>query len=272
MNSEKREPDWNFFQLRDAIGTGYVKRLEVVGLQFHAHMHRLCEIILVLEGCVTVSIEGTEYMVQAGSMIFIKPNLIHSVRTEDYSHSITCIFASEMIMAISDSLLRYRFTSPLVQNVPDYYRELLNQLDDDVGIGMAKGVLYILSDSFYKQIDYTKTERDSEGASLVRRVIDYVDSNKENKISVQEMAKELNYAPTYLSRYFYKNVGIPFSEYVNRVKIDHVCYLLRNTQEDIATISDKCGYGSSSSFNRNFKEIVGCSPTEYREGYRSNKS
>lgn len=272
MNSEEKKADMNFFQLRDVISTEFVKKLEVVGLQFHAHMHRFCEIILVLDGIITVSIEGTEYVVQAGSMIFIKPNLIHSVRTGGYSYSITCIFAPKMIMAISDSLLRYRFSSPIVQNVPDYYRELLNQLDGDVGIGMAKGVLYILCDHFYKQIDHTKKERDNEETSLVIRVLDYIDSNKENKITVQEVAKELNYSPTYLSRFFYKNVGITFSEFVNRVRIDHVCYMLRNTKEDIAVISNKCGYGSSSSFNRNFKKIVGCSPTEYREGHRPYKS
>ena len=272
MYSEERGHDWNFFQLRDGIGAGYVKKLEVIGLQFHAHMHHFCEIILVLEGNITVAIEGSEYMVQSGSMIFIKPNQIHSVRTDDYSHSITCIFASEMIMAIADPMLRYSFFSPLVQNVPDFCRDLVNQLDDDAEIGITKGVLYVLSHYFYKQIDFTTTEQCGDGASLICKVIEYVDNHVENKISVQEMAKVLNYSPTYLSRYFYKKVGIPFSEYVNRVKIDHVCYMLRNTHDDIAAIADKCGFGSSSSFNRNFKEIVGCSPTEYREGHWPNKS
>ncbi|MBE6586701.1 MAG: AraC family transcriptional regulator [Ruminococcaceae bacterium] len=48
--------------------------------------------------------------------------------------------------------------------------------------------------------------------------------------------------------------------------------MLRNTHDNIAMIADKCGYGSSSSFNRNFKEIVGCSPAEYRKGKLPNKS
>ena len=68
-----------------------------------------------------------------------------------------------------------------------------------------------------------------------------------------------------MSRYFYKMVGTSFSDYVHKVKISRACYLLRNDEGSIAQIAFKCGYESSSSFNRNFRQIVGCSPTEYRE-------
>ena len=85
-----------------------------------------------------------------------------------------------------------------------------------------------------------------------------------NPCTLYQLAKELKYNESYLSRVFLKSVGISFSEYVRNIKINHACYLLRNTKESVYSIAMKCGYATQSSFCRCFKQLVGVTPHEYR--------
>ena len=59
--------------------------------------------------------------------------------------------------------------------------------------------------------------------------------------------------------------NVKYSDYVRNIKISHACYLLRNTRESVIDIASQCGYFSISSFNRNFKQMTGFSPTAYRD-------
>ena len=83
--------------------------------------------------------------------------------------------------------------------------------------------------------------------------------------TLDEVSKELEYSSVYLSRFFHQNTGMPYHEYAQMVKMNHACYLLKNTRWSILDISIQCGYSSLSSFNRSFKRIIGMNPTEYRK-------
>ena len=62
-------------------------------------------------------------------------------------------------------------------------------------------------------------------------------------------------------------------DYVNFVRIQKGCALLRETDLTVAMISDKTGYESVSSFIRNFKRVIGCTPNKWKtdEHYIKNK-
>jgi len=53
-------------------------------------------------------------------------------------------------------------------------------------------------------------------------------------------------------------------EYLNTVRINKACYLLRSTENSILNISEDVGFHSISSFNRYFSRMIGMSPREYR--------
>ena len=59
-----------------------------------------------------------------------------------------------------------------------------------------------------------------------------------------------------------------YTAYVRQVKINRACYLLKNTGVSVTDIVNQCGYVSVATFNHNFKELIGCSPTEYRKKKR----
>ena len=53
-------------------------------------------------------------------------------------------------------------------------------------------------------------------------------------------------------------------EYINQVRIAEACNMLCTTEDSILSISENTGFGSVSSFNRNFQQTVKMSPREYR--------
>ncbi len=254
-----------FYELKHEIGADYFTVERNHDFSFPLHMHRCFEIILLLDGSMTVTIEKKDYALTAGDMIFIKPNFIHSLKTSETSRHVLCIFAPELIAAISDELIKYLLISPVIRNVPDLYRQLFENASEDMDIGGVKGFLYTVSDLFYKQLDFTKEDKATKGKHLLQKMLLYVDENMSRSCSITDLAKHLDYAPSYLSRFFYTNIGIPYSDYVRNIKISHACYLLRNTREGVIDIAAQCGYGAISSFNRNFKQMTSYSPTEYRE-------
>ncbi len=53
-------------------------------------------------------------------------------------------------------------------------------------------------------------------------------------------------------------------EYINLVRVQTACNYLKNTDESIIDIANKCGFTTPSTFNRNFRQVTGVSPSEWR--------
>ena len=118
-------------------------------------------------------------------------------------------------------------------------------------------------------IDPTREYTTSEDSVLLRDMFIYIENNVNRPCTLHDLAAELKYNESYLSRIFVKDVGIPYSEYVRSVKINHACYLLKNTDDSVNLISEKCGYATQSSFNRSFKQFTGINPLEYRNTWKT---
>lgn len=59
-------------------------------------------------------------------------------------------------------------------------------------------------------------------------------------------------------------MGICFAEYLENIRIEKSCELLRNSTDTIVDIAEKTGYNSVYSFRRAFKRLMHISPSDYR--------
>ena len=254
-----------FYELKHDIGADYFTVEQGSDLSFPLHMHRCYEIILLCEGSMNVRIEQREYTLEAGDMILIKPNCVHSLETPATSRHRLCIFSPELISAVSSQLKRHPLLSPVVRRVPHLYRELFEQINESASIAGIKGFLYCLSDLFCKQLDLSREVILSGRDHLIRDALRYVEENLNAPCTLEGVATALGYSGSYLSRVFGDTVGMPFTAYVRHVKINRACYLLKNTRLSVTDIVSQCGYASVATFNHNFSELTGCSPTAYRK-------
>jgi AraC-like DNA-binding protein len=103
--------------------------------------------------------------------------------------------------------------------------------------------------------------------------IDYTKKHYASKIHVVDLAHSCGMSESYFRKVFERYMNMKPMDYVNFIRIQKGCILLRKSDLTVALISDQIGYESVSTFIRNFKRIIGCTPNKWRadEEYSKNK-
>jgi AraC-like DNA-binding protein len=93
----------------------------------------------------------------------------------------------------------------------------------------------------------------------------YVEDRYSEDLSLPDIAGHFGINPSYFSRLFARHTGMPLFSYVNRLRIQKSCTLLKRSGLSILEIAFSVGYNNLSHFNRYFRRIMGESPREYRK-------
>ena len=91
-----------------------------------------------------------------------------------------------------------------------------------------------------------------------------LDSQVKN-IKIENLAKSCHISETHFRRLFTSYMKVSPLEYINTVRIQTACDLLQKTDAPVADIAHKCGFTTNSTFNRNFKQLMGVTPIEWRK-------
>lgn len=100
--------------------------------------------------------------------------------------------------------------------------------------------------------------------SVVTDVLNYLKTGYQENLSLKMLGQKFYINPIYLGQLFQKEVGVPFSEYLNDLRISKAKELLRNTHEKAGRIGKKVGYSDATYFYKQFKKYCGVTPNEYR--------
>lgn len=174
-------------------------------------------------------------------------------------------------------------------------RELLEQSERGIGFSVEDAkktekhlVQMISSKGIEKMIDFFNALRilcqsekrmllcsenykqayDERGNKTMADVYTYIRENYFKPISLEKISKIAKMSPFTFSRFFKKNCGAGFVEYLNRVRTNKACYLLRETDYQVHDIAIECGFASISNFNKQFRKTEGISPRDYRAQFK----
>lgn len=86
-------------------------------------------------------------------------------------------------------------------------------------------------------------------------------------IYIRDLAESIHISSSYLSTKFKKEVGISFTEYLVKFRINKACEILLNKSIPIKTIANMVSYDDYSQFSKIFKKYTGKTPKEYREQF-----
>ncbi|ONI44916.1 hypothetical protein AN641_05385 [Candidatus Epulonipiscioides gigas] len=98
----------------------------------------------------------------------------------------------------------------------------------------------------------------------IRRAINYLNTYYADEISLIKVAKFVHLTPSYFSTIFKKETGYSFTQYLNRIRIEHGKLLLLDTSLTILEIAVEVGFDTDTYFCTVFKKITGITPNQYR--------
>lgn len=99
---------------------------------------------------------------------------------------------------------------------------------------------------------------------IVKRVLDYMEENMEEEISVDEIAGSVGYSKFYLNRIFSEYTGITIYKYLQSRRLTIAAEKLVKTDAPVMQIAFEAGYDSQQSFPFAFKQLYSCPPQIYR--------
>lgn len=117
---------------------------------------------------------------------------------------------------------------------------------------------------------YAKVEVESDSRRVLK-VKNFISSNYQNELRLNELASLAGMSPSAFSRFFKLRTGRNLSDYIIDQRLGHASRQLVDTSKSISEISYSCGFNNLSNFNRIFKKKKGCSPSEFRENYRKTR-
>lgn len=162
--------------------------------------------------------------------------------------------------------------NPTYQDKIDYIlSELIQEyaIQDRYSNHILENLLCRLFITLLRGIDENATITTSENFNCINSIViaalRYIENHSSKDPSLEEVAHAIAISPSYLSRLFTKELGISYSEFLVRRKIQTAQRLLVKTPLSITEIAISSGFGSSNYFCYVFKKYMHITPYQYRK-------
>lgn len=106
--------------------------------------------------------------------------------------------------------------------------------------------------------------------ALINKVLTCIEQHYCAELTLNTVAEIVHLNPQYLSRYFKNKMGITFTKYVSKLRIEKAKKLFINTNYPIYRIATELGFSDQAYFNKVFKKYEKQSPQKYRKFIKQN--
>ncbi|HJA12303.1 MAG TPA: response regulator [Candidatus Mediterraneibacter merdipullorum] len=122
---------------------------------------------------------------------------------------------------------------------------------------------------FYQDIiDELKKQEELESSGYSKytsQAVSYLNTNYRTAVSLRELAEQMGIHYAYLSKVFKHDTGVNFGEYLNNIRIEKAKEMIREGRYRIKEISAEVGFNQYNYFFKVFKQVEGCTPTEFEK-------
>lgn len=95
--------------------------------------------------------------------------------------------------------------------------------------------------------------------------IEYMQKHLSYSITLEQLASTCHLSISQFRKTFNQSMAEPPSRYLNRLRLQHACQLLKTTEDTIETIAEKTGYHEPASLAKAFRKHLGIAPGKYRK-------
>jgi len=253
--------------------------LELKRIEFLApKVNRGVQFVFVIDGELTVETDSGFYVVAENDLLTLNRNQLYQARGSKNN----CV----LLLNITDSFIERYY--------PKYHNRRFHCFSREVEMGrefildklrkqLAEVMItYLRREESYKleiqgaicqilllliryfSVEGTAFEKIDTDDQRLAEIINYMEENYDQPITLEEMAQRTYLSTAYLSRYFKQKMGIGFSRFLMNIRLKHSLKDLLYTADSISQISLKNGFPNTKSFSNLFKEVYGVTPNEYR--------
>ncbi|MCB2204549.1 AraC family transcriptional regulator [bacterium] len=106
----------------------------------------------------------------------------------------------------------------------------------------------------------------AEYIARINRVIDHIETHLDEKLTLAELAAVATFSPYHFHRIFHAMVGETLNRFIQRLRVEHAAaQLAGNPSRSIGSVALDCGFSSSQTFARAFRERFGMSASEWMD-------
>lgn len=257
-----------------------------VGQYIPMHWHKEFEVSIVLHGSVKFFIDNEEIVLSEGEGVFVNSNIFHGMnKFGDNSEFVTAVFDSALISGdegqspfmpkyIKPLILNKSLAFSLLQSSVPWQQECIELMKNVYTLVKKEGFAFefAVREALSKIIiNIIKNSRDVISSvplakeSAVFEMCEYVKENYAKNISVKDIAASGNISERECYRSFKSSMLTSPMKYLESIRIKKATELLGNAELSVTDICFSVGFSSGSYFSHKFKEIIGCSPLEYRK-------
>jgi len=239
---------------------------------FPLHWHDRMEILHIRSGRIYVDHGSESVSAGSGEVLITTPNVFHAGHTEDegvdydvllfdvrsfYNESELC---RNLLSAIFEGKAVFRPVTDHAEIVDCVksicYDNNRETLDTTVNVYRLLNLLY--------QNVLVKFRAQPMNAE-VKKIIDYMEENATQELSIAQLCEHFGYTPAHLCRKFKKAIGLPPMNYLKLYRLELAQKKLWNSTASVNSIAAECGFTDANYFTRCFKEHFGVSPLAYRK-------
>ena len=244
------------------------------------HWHVEFEIIRILEGTLTITIDEDQFTVGENNTIFIPAGCVHSGVPKDCIYE-CIVFDMNTLMNKNDSCCR------LIRKINDH--EIVPYLVFDESYKDVKHIVWNMFDAITNReegyqllvlgslysffgIIYAKNyfhavpalpPRNHKRIVQLKTALEFMESSYNKQISLEDISSAVNMSPKYFCRFFQEMTHRTPIDYLNYYRIERACYLILTTNQSITEIAYNSGFNDLSYFIKTFKKYKGTTPKKY---------
>lgn len=247
------------------------------------HWHNEFELNYIRGGSAEFICGEEKFTSGKGDIIITQPNVLHSIypcagTSQAYD---TLVFSHEIFGGSDSDRYFSQCIKPLINGsiklqthiTPQhhYYTELAIIAENifSCAKGDSPQLDMLMRSEIIKLFWLLETEAETvtgsvEAGSVIRPALEFIAKHYNENITVSRLAGSVHLSESYFMNQFRRHVGLSAIEYITHFRIDKACKALIGTNKNVLEIAYDCGFCNISNFNRQFRRIIGCSPTEYR--------
>ncbi len=248
------------------------------------HQHKEIQISFIVEGEGTLVVGDSINKFTENDVLVIGSHLPHVFKSydkgSDSSHMISLFFTKESFGVDFFNLIELKALQAFFKRAKHGFKilshhkklkDLFFQLENESKFNRFLILLQILKITAKSQgttlssFIYDKTYSDNEGERM-RAIFEYTMTNYREEITLSQVANVANMTKNAFCKYFKKRTNKTYIQFLNELRIEHASRLLQTkNDQSITEIAEQAGFNNMSHFNRQFKALKDCSPSEFKK-------